>query len=201
MSSFLNVTQKQTYKILSFILKKKKFTAEEIIKSTKVSKAWVYRIINKLRDKEFIEKRKKKYMILQATELMGLFHLVRSMKNNKIKSIAINTDKKTVMKELIKRKVIFCLSTALENYSEYLDEPTINFYTNDKKIIEELQAEPKGYTQINIFKPDLCLETETEKKGKMRLTSRIRTIIDLICNEQTYATKALIETEFGERIG
>ena len=40
---------------------------------------------------------------------------------------------------------------------------------------------------------------DVEKKGKMLLTNKVRTVIDLFCNNQAYAAKELIEKTFGGR--
>ena len=159
--------------------------------------------------KEIINKYKTFNNILEIGSAGGVdtFELAKHTKN-KIIGIDISKDAVKIAKEnlkkqseAIKRKVVFCTTTALQEYSSYYKDPSINFYSKDKKLLEELRTESKGLTRVNAYKPDLCLEIDIEKKGKMLLTSKVRTIIDLFCNNQAYTSKELIEKTYGGRFG
>lgn len=201
MDKFVDLTNSQTYKIVSFALKKKVFSQKEVVDSAKVSKAWVSKVFKRMQSKGFLKKTNSKYAIQKITSLMSLFDLFRSMETNLLASLSLGVEPELLMKELVKRKVVFCTTTALQEYSSYYQDPSINFYSNDKTLLHELKTELSGLTKVNVYKPDLELEFDTEKKGKMLLTSKVRTIIDLFCDNKAYTAKELIEKEFGERFG
>ncbi|MFH1544796.1 MAG: helix-turn-helix domain-containing protein [archaeon] len=201
MDKIVDLSNEQTYKIVNFILKNRQFTQKEVIDKSRVSKGWVSKVFRRLESKGYIKKKNSKYSVQNPVDLISLFNLFRSMENNLIESFSLKPKSEALMRELIKRKVVFCTTTALQEYSSYYKDPSINFYSEDRKLLEELRTESKGLTRVNAYKPDLCLEIDIEKKGKMLLTSKVRTIIDLFCNNQAYTSKELIEKMFGERIG
>lgn len=201
MNKIVDLTNPQTYKIVNFILRNKEFTQKEIAEKAKVSKGWISKVFKRLESKGYVKKTNGKYSVQNQTDLISLFNLFRSMQNSLVASLSLKPSPKELMKELTKRKVIFCTTTALQQYSAYFQDPSINFYSSDKKLLQELSTEVQGLTKVNVYKPDLCLDIDIEKKGKMLLTNKVRTIIDLFCNNQAYAAKELIEKEFGGRLG
>lgn len=199
--SLVKVTQPQAYKVANYILKSPEFSQKEIVKKTGVSKGMVSYVIRWLTEKNYVKRTEKKYKLVSPTALISLFHLYRNMEKQLLGSFSVKPEPKALMKELIKRKVVFCTTTALQQYSPYFQDPSISFYSNDKRLLQELKTEIPGLTRINFYKPDMCLEIDIKKKGKMLLTSEARTIIDLFCNNQAYTAKELIERKYGGRLG
>ncbi len=197
----IKITQPKSYKVINYVLRNRQFTQLEIAKKTRVSKGMVSYVVKWLIEKEYVEKKDKKYNLVLAAALIALFPLYRNMEKNLLGSFSVSAEPKKVMKELKKRKVVFCTTTALQQYSSYFQDISINFYSGDKRLLQDLKAEPKGLTKVNVYKPDLALKADTVKKGKMLLTNKVRTVIDLFCNKQAYTAKDLIQNEFGEKIG
>lgn len=198
----LNLRSEKTYRVINYILKKREFSQKEICEKTRVSKGWVSHTVNWLLEQRFVKKSNSKYALVNAAIIFSLFPLFRKMNKNLMESFSLNVDPKRVFKEIAKRKVVFCGTTALQYYSGYFKDPSINVYSNDKKLFQELKTEiPGGLTKINVYKPDLCLEIDIEKKKGINLTNAVRTIIDLFCDDKAYTAKELIEKTYGERIG
>jgi len=197
----VKITHPKAYRVVNFVLRKPEFSQKEIAEKTKVSKGMVSYVIRWLSEKQYVKKTGKRYELIAASGLISLFGLYRNMEKNLLGSFFLKPEAREIMKELTKRRVVFCTTTALQQYSSYFQDSSINFYSDDKKLLQELKTEPGGMTKVNVYKPDMCLEIDTEKKGRMILTSKPRTIIDLFCNKQAYTAKELIEREYGERLG
>src|SRR3989338_4669627 len=196
----VKITQRQAYKVVNYVLKNPEFSQRNIVGKTRVSKGMASYVVKWLVEKRFVEKAEN-YSLVSPTALISLFGIYRNMEKNLLASFSLKPSSKELWKELIQRKVVFCTTSALQQYSSYYKDPSINFYSNDKKLLQELGTEPTGLTKVNVYKPDLCLEIDVEKKGKMLLTNKVRTVIDLFCNNQAYAAKELIEKTFGGRFG
>lgn len=197
----VDITKRQAYRAVNFVLKRKEFRQVEIVRETGVSKGMASVTVNWLLEKGLVEKANEKYRLVSASALFSLFPYFRNMQDNLVASLSVKADEGRLGKELAERKAVFCGTSALQHYSKYFASPEISIYSSDKKILEELKSTPSGLTKVNVFKPDMCLEIDTEKKGKLLLTGKARTIIDLFCDKKAFAAKELIEREYGERIG
>jgi len=197
----LDLKSEKTYFVVNYVLKYRRFEQKEIHKKTRVSKGWVSFVVNWLEEQKYVKKADKGYELVNAVPVFSLFKLFRRMEKNLLGSFSLKPEPEELIRELIKRKVVFCTTTALQEYSSYYQDPSINFYSGDKDLLEEIRTEEKGLTQINFFKPDLWLKIDIQKKGKMLLTSPVRTIIDLFCDNKAYTAKELIEKTYGERFG
>lgn len=196
----LDLKSVQTFKVISAVLRLKSFSQKEICKLTGVSKGWVSFIVNWLEEHKYIQINQPKYVLVNAGALIALFPLFRKMK--KTLSVSIKGNRNKVLKALRKQKdVVFCLTTALQKYSDYYQDPSIHFYSNDSKLLNELATEPKGLMQVNAYAIDLPLDQDIIKKKDLKFTNEVRTIIDLFCDEKAFAVKELIEKKYGGRVG
>ncbi len=197
----LRVASGKTYCIIKALLLEKKFKQRELARELKASPARVNEVVQWLIKNNLVEKYKNRYEVLNPIGVIKLFAYSRRMDDLKQFSIDVKEDRERLFDYLRKRKVVFCLTSALQEYSAYFRDPSINFYArNYEKIRDELKSLPQGMMRINVYKPDASLEPDTVKKDGMLLTSELRTVIDLFCDNKAYAAKELIEKLWGVRV-
>lgn len=190
----IRLTAQKTYKILYYILSHRKFTQTEIHEATGVSIGRVNRVVSWLLDRGYADKTKAKYKLTSAVSLISLLANFRAMK--KTITLDIDAPREEVMKFLIEKGAVFCLTSALQYYDTYFRDPSICIYSYDKKVVEELEKFRKGNLRINIYEPDLPLEENITTIDSAKLTSEVRTIIDLFCDNKSYAADRLIKRVF-----
>lgn len=192
MPKFVDLTNEQTYKVVDYILNHREFNQKEICKTTGVSKGWVSKVVTRIAAKDYIAKAGKNYRLKAPTALISLFPLFRSMPANLLLSKSIDAYKVPLFKFLARKKVVYCTTSALQLYSSYFRDPSINIYSEDKELLDEFKKMPEGMVRINVYKPDLPMERDVVKHKKKLLTSEIRTVIDLFCDNKAYAAEELI---------
>jgi len=191
----IRLTSDQAYRVVYYILEKGEFTQTEVHKGTGVSIGRVNQVVSWLLERGYIERLRGRYRLVSAGSLINLFANFRGMK--KIASLDIDAPREEVLKFLAEREAVFCLTSALQHYDTYFRDPSISIYALDERIIEDLKKFREGNLRINIYRPDLMLEENTVRKDSARYTSKIRTIIDLFCDNKAYAAERLIKRVFG----
>jgi DNA-binding MarR family transcriptional regulator len=190
----IRLTADKTYRILYYILNHRKFTQTKIHEATGVSIGRVNKVVSWLLDRGYAEKARAKYKLMSAVSLISLLANFRSMEKTAARDI--DAPREDVMKFLIERGAVFCLTSALQYYDTYFRDPAICIYSSDKKVVEELEKFRKGNLKINLYEPDLLLEENIVTTGSVKLTSEVRTIIDLFCDNKGYAADRLIKRIF-----
>lgn len=134
----------------------------------------------------------RKYEVISPTSLISFYSKFRKMPKLGT-TFRVGNSKEEMMNYLSKRGVIFCLTTALSYYSKYYVDPTIHAYVPENKysILEELRQLPEGKIEVNLYKYDL--EDEVITQDNKKITSKIRTIIDLFCDNKANTTDQLIK--------
>jgi len=103
--------------------------------------------------------------------------------------------KKEIIEKLVENGGILCLESALEEYSEYFRAGRICIYhRNPSKLAGIFKPYGGGHIGVDIYYPDLSLKGDIEEN---RRTTKLRTVIDLACNNNIYAAKDLIEELWG----
>ncbi len=183
------------------MLMEKEFKQRELATRLKISPARVNEIVQWLVKNNLVEKYKNRYEALNPIGIIKLFVYSRRMDDLKEFSIDVKVEKNKLISYLKKQEVVFCLTSALQEYSSYFRDPSINFYANDlEKIRSELKKLQHGMLRINVYRQDMFLESNTVKKNGMILTSELRTVIDLFCDNKAYTAKELIEKLWGVRV-
>lgn len=201
----MKLTNKKTYLVVRAILQKKKFKQYQIGKEEKVSLHLVNNLVKwlislgyvarrngNLTKQEDTGKRRGYYELVSAGAIFNLFLLNRQLKP--IASFNVEPSAVEVMK-MLEDKAALCLTSALSHYSDYYRDPAIYAYALDKTLLNDLKDLPEGKTRIEIFEEDLNGEDFVTKKD-VRLTNKIRTIIDLYCANKAYAAEWLVRREF-----
>jgi hypothetical protein len=161
---------------------------------TGVSIGRVNQVVSWLLDRGYVERIRGGYRLASAVSLLNLLANFRTM--GKIVSLDIDAPRKEILKFLSEKKAVFCLTSALQHYDTYFRDPSICIYPLDEKIIDELKKFREGNLRINIYKPDLVLEENIVTGDSARYTSKVRTIIDLFCDNKAYAAERLIKRVF-----
>ena len=195
----MKLTSKQTYKTISFILQNPIFTQTEAFNSTGVSWGRMNEVVQWLVDRNFVEKRAKKYELTDPAGLVSLFPLDRSMNSLVIRKFPLRLSKKQIIDRLPK-EIVLCLDSAMEFYSNYWRSDRVCIYVEEnsqqfRKIEKDFKPLTGGNTLLWLFKPDI--KPETAKLRGFTVTSRLRTLIDMICDNKSYYAKDLYRQLWG----
>ncbi|MFH1256822.1 MAG: helix-turn-helix domain-containing protein [Candidatus Diapherotrites archaeon] len=194
----MKLTSKKTYKVIYFLLGNRGFTQLQASRELGVSFGLVNRVVQWLVSKRFVEKQKNGYYLTDPSGLAALFAFNRDMNSLLAEKILLALPKAGAL-ERIPKNCVLCLDSALENYSGYYRSNRVCVYAEGNKELKEIgkafQGEPKGNTELWVFKPDL--EPETVKlKGRL-VVSKLRTLIDLVCDNKTFYAKDLFKELWG----
>lgn len=195
----MNVTLNITYKIIKYVLlsKNKEFTQLEIHKNTGSSLGRINDVVNWLISRNFVEKYKLKYYVINPAGIISLFPLYRNMKDLLIYKIQLRDDKEIILENLPKESIL-CLDSALDKYSRYFRSSRICIYHEKPQLIRDLfEPYSGGIIKLEVYKPDMKL-IEDVKNG---FTTKLRTIIDMTCDDKTYVAKDLFEELWGIKFG
>lgn len=188
----MQVTRKETYKVVRAILTEKRFKQTQISEKADVTFSLVNRIVNWLVSLGYVARRKGHYELVSPGAIFSLFPLYRQLK--RCETFRVDKPPEEVMK-MMEKKTALCLISALSHYSDYYRDPAIYAYITDESIVELLQSLPEGRTHIALFREDLNGDDFVKEKGVV-LTSKIRTIMDLYCANRSYAAEYLIRREY-----
>jgi hypothetical protein len=111
-----------------------------------------------------------------------------------------------VVKELAARKVVFCLGTAMEMYSDLFRSEEVSFYGHETDALRAwLDTAPSGNTQVSCYRPDY-VRSVAEVPGLFKdhlflgkidgkaATTKAQTAIDMFCDGKgAYAAPLLKE--------
>ncbi|MEK6973521.1 MAG: winged helix-turn-helix transcriptional regulator [archaeon] len=193
----MKLTSRQTYKIVTYVLATPKFTQTKLAEKTGVSWGRMNEIVQWLVSKGFVEKRIGNYELIDPANLVSLFPIYRDMTSLLLEKLPLRLTKKQVL-EMLPKKAVLCLDSALEFYSGYWNSGSVYAYADNKQLKEiENKFKPwvGGNTNLFVFKPDMPLETK-KVKGFIA-TSRLRTLIDMLCDKKSHSAKDLYKQLWG----
>ncbi|MDO8537999.1 MAG: hypothetical protein Q7S21_03890 [archaeon] len=193
----MKLTSSQTYKLIYYVLEHRAFTQLQASKSAGISLGQTNKIVQWLVQKRFAEKRSNKYYLADPSGLVGLFALERDMNSFLAKKISVNLSKEKVLRQI--PKSVLCLDSALEKYSNYYRSNRVCVYINSEKGVKEIektfQDTSPGHTEIWLFKASP--ESETIKLKQRIVATKLRTLIDLVCDNKTFYAKDLFKQLWG----
>ncbi|MEM3144044.1 MAG: hypothetical protein QXW91_05400 [Candidatus Nitrosotenuis sp.] len=138
-----------------------------------------------------IQDRVNTYRVPAPLSLVKFYSAFRKMNDLRV-SVDWGTNRDQVMEYFKSQNAVFCLSTALEQYSEFVRDPAIHVYVTDEFWNEMAQKETAGTVRVHmyLFKP-YREDNVTEKNG-LKVTTPLRTLIDLYCDDKAYAAEPLV---------
>jgi len=179
----------QTFKVVSWILRNRVFSQTGLAKEVKVSWGLMNKVVQWLVKKGFVRK-SGRYELVNMTALIQLLATEIELEKQ---SFEVNVEPKKILAWIKKNKQVLCLSSALQFYSNYFRDPSINVYYS-KELVEYLKNSPSGLARINLVKSNLDLfKSDIIQKKGFLVTDEIRTIIDLFADKKAYATEPLLK--------
>ena len=92
-----------------------------------------------------------------------------------------------------KNNGIFCLTTALEKYTEYVRDPAIHVYVDQDSWNDMAAQEHEGNVRVNLYSFKPYRDDNVNEVDVVKFTTRLRTFIDLYCDDKAYAAEPLIK--------
>lgn len=153
--------------------------------------------VNWLVSLKFVEKTKNRryrlnvYRVVAPLALVKFYSNFRRMEAYRV-TRDMGTDRGKVIEYFKEKGSIFCLTTALEHYTEYVRDLAINVYVDDDFWNRMQNKESTGTVRVNMypFKP-FRKDNVIEKDG-LKITTKLRTLIDLYCDDKAYAAEPLV---------
>jgi len=193
----LRLSSSGTYQVIKQLIIHPKTTQKELSEATNLSKGRVSQIIKWLEDKRLIEKSGRTLEVVHPVELVKMFVFTRSMANLNHIDMRIRVDDiGALMHRLTEKDVIFCGTTALTFYDMYCTRQELNFYCpreHLREIKQILREYPRGDVSIRAYEADFLQDHDINHLQRMRVTSEVRTLIDLACEHRLDEAKNLME--------
>lgn len=185
----MRLCSKQSFKVIYWILKLRKFSQTTLAKKASVSWGQMNKVVQWLIKKSFVQK-DKGYELVNPTALIQLLSTEIDVEKE---TFEVNVPQEAVLKWIKENKGVLCMTSALSFYSNYFRDPSITAYYS-KELNEHLFNAQPGLTKVIIIKSNLELLKENiiEKKGFL-VTDEVRTIIDLFADKKAYVVEPLIK--------
>jgi len=153
--------------------------------------------VNWLVDLKFIDKiksRKQRLNVYRVTSPVALIKFYSSFRNISTQRLSKNwgTNKNQVIERFKSEGGIFCLTTALEHYTEYVRDPAIHVYVEEEFWNKMQSKETTGIMRVNMYPFKPYREDNIIEKDGLKITTKLRTLIDLYCDDKAYAAEPLI---------
>lgn len=151
------------------------------------------------------------YRLIDPVGMLRYISLFRSMNELQVFKLSIDASEKDIIKELTKRKVIFCLGTAQQRFTPYFRPEEISFYTIDpERSYEFLKSARTGNSKISCYHIDYIRDLDeithvvdhlfAEKERRVMFTTKVQTVIDMFCDGKGVYTKPLLKSLWGVEI-
>ena len=151
------------------------------------------------------------YSLSDPIGLLRYISLFRSMDELRTFTLSVDASEEDVIRELSKKKVIFCLGTAQQRFTPYFRSGEISFYSNDPEgMYNFLKTAKKGNTKLSCYRIDYLRNVDNiksvmdflfaQKEGKDRFTTKVQTVTDMFCDGKGVYTKPLLGELWGVEI-
>lgn len=133
------------------------------------------------------------YQVVNPVGLISFYSHFRKMK--KIDTFMLGNTREEMIEYLSQRGLIFCLTTALSHHMNYVLDPAVNAYLPREKIsvlIDDLSHQVRGRVTVNLYEYDIE-DPDIMIKDNKKTTSKVRTIIDLYCDNKAFAAEELVK--------
>lgn len=217
--------QPKTLRAYLAILTARRFDQRELWKTLnrhgRISIGMVNAVVNDLVNKRFVERTGRNaagagknfpgtssggYELSDPAGLLQYISMFRRMPELRLFSRRIRAGRAEVIRELAARKVVFCLGTAMEFYSDLLRPEEISFYGRETDALRAwLDTAPAGSTQVSCYRPDYVRSAAevpdlfqdrlfSGRVGGKTATTTVQTAVDLFCDGKgAYAAPLLKE--------
>lgn len=132
------------------------------------------------------------YELINPLGILELIAMHRSMASIKKDTFRVSIKKSELIEFLKSRDVVFCLGTALEQYSGYYRPDEISFYAKeDNKMRDYLKSHPGNLLTVSWYDPPAWVL----KNGSY--TTEVQTAVDMFCDGKGYYTKDILHKLWG----
>ena len=154
--------------------------------------------VNWLVDLKYAEKitnRKHRLQVYRVTSPLSLIKFYSSFRNMATQKISKDwgNDRSKVIEYFKKEGGVFCLTTALEHYTEYVRDPAVNVYVPEDFWNDMHQKPTDGSVRVNMYTFKPYREDNVIEKDGLKITTKLRTLIDLYCHDKAYAGESLVK--------
>jgi len=193
----MKVTSRQTYRLVRWMLEHPEFKQLRASKETGVAFSRVNKVVNWLVDVGYAARIANGYRLVSPVALLGLFRLNRSMGKLRTSTFEVQAERKELDGLIQKTDSVYCLTSALSRYDTYFRDPSIHVYAG-KELADELLKFPRGLARLDLYRDDLGAPEDVIHSGSGDYTSEMRTIIDVICSDRSYAAERLIKKKWSK---
>ncbi|MEM4662725.1 MAG: helix-turn-helix domain-containing protein [Candidatus Diapherotrites archaeon] len=197
--SVLDFSKPVSFSIVNAMLESKEFTQLALSQNLKVSLGQVNKIVKYFQQKGYIEKGKNSYHLVDPLAIISEIAIHRNMESLLIARFSLSLNNDAVF-EILRAKAIFCLDSALSHYFDNIKTKRVCAYLteNDTNLIEKLSALPGDKTHLYLYSIDLTVNAVLE--NNTRYTDKVRTAIDLVCDNCTFAASRLFQELWGQKV-
>ncbi len=189
-----------TFKIIEGMLRLGKFTQLSVSSELGVSLGQVNKVTKFLLKEKMISKENAFYSIKNAQKIIECIAQHRAMKDSLIKKTHTSLEKDSLI-EFLKGKGILCLDSALEQFIPKIKTGRVCAYVGkqaEKDVLKELGKFTGNKSTLYLYKEDLPV-TSIEWNGRI-ITEKVRTAIDLGCDNMAFAAQHLFKEVWNEKI-
>lgn len=192
----MKLTSRQTYKVVRATLEKGAFKQVELERTSGVSFGLVNRAVKWMVSRKFVAREGGSYKVIAPAALAEAFSFFRQMDEQKKYAFAVDASEKTLRNVIKKHGAVLCSTSALVYYDDYFRDQVVSVY-GDKELANSLKEMGPGRMRVEVFADDLEQSEDFVEMRGVRLTSKVRTIIDLLCSQKSYAADQLIKKTWG----
>ncbi|HIH16442.1 MAG TPA: hypothetical protein HA252_03490 [Candidatus Diapherotrites archaeon] len=200
----VNLAAPKTFQFIEYVLDQKTFTQYRAAKELHLTMPLINQATNYLLKRGFIAHDGKQYNLRDAAGLIASIHLFRDMKDLQLLEIHTSLEKEKAMASLQATTAapIYCLDTALNNYSNWWRSNLVCAYV-EPQALDEIHMtflyHPGNATVLRVFKEKPKVEKFFEARGQ-RFTAKTRTVIDMVCDKQLNAVEPLFRQLWGRDV-
>ncbi len=192
----MKLTSSKTYRVLRYALEKRTFRQLRAQKDVGVSFGLVNRTVNWMVSRGYAAKTSEGYKVIAPAALAGAFSFFRRMEELKTASLDVNVKPGDLARLFKEHGAVLCLSSALAYYDDYFRDPSFHVYGREN-LVSALQELPDGRIRVEVYRDDLAFQADFTVAKNTQITTRTRTIIDLLCSQRAYAAERLIKKTWG----
>ncbi|GEM_PF-1753475 len=208
----MDISKPKALLVVEAILSSFEFTQYQLWKQTGVSFGQVNKVVNYLVKKGAVGKVGKRYQVTSYGWVLQLFLAHRTFPKP-VATFQITIGRQEIFSYLAEQGCTFCLTTAWQQYDDYLHEGAVHAYlpADDKivkKVLAELSAQPNGLQLVQLYLQDLPVKPakalnkwgKGKQAGKpfeepfkplkyLPVTSEIRTLLDMYSSHYAYGVQ------------
>ena len=197
----MDLSSEKTFRIIEYVLENKNFGQRKASKDTGISLGQVNKVVSWLKLHNFARKEKNSYLVTDPAGIISAIAVFRHMEQLKVLSINLRHGKEEIL-EMIPKECILCMDSALDFYASAYVGNRVCIYADEKTLkgIKDIFSGHEGnQTILAVYRPAQAIKKE--KKGGFFITPKVRTVVDLVCDDKAFAADSLFRQLWGAKFG